>query len=161
MEEEEEYLFKKLIQKSEPDKTGSDFTDLIMKMVQAEELVREEAIRTLLVKADADKPSSLFESRVMSQIAPASQKIEKPIISNGAWYTIAAFFALVIGYSIFAKSPQLSTDVDPYQIEKILTVFSVNVSQIPAIYSIVIIAFCILLMIDYFILQRFARRAVH
>ncbi|MCF0056231.1 hypothetical protein [Dyadobacter sp. CY356] len=161
MEEDEEYLFKKLMQESQPDQTCSDFTDSVMKMVQAEELARQEVLRTLLVKADADHPSFMFESRIMSQILPAAEKVEKPIISNGAWYTIAAFFALVIGYSIFAKSPQLATDVDPYLLGRTLTVFSVNISEIPSIYSIVIIAFCILLMADYFILQRFPRRTVH
>src|SRR4051812_32828729 len=104
MEEDQEDLFKKIIQQSEPEQTASDFTQNIMKMVQAEELVRQAALRTLLVTNGADKPSFSFERKVMSQIIPVAKSVEKPIISTNTWYAIAAVFALIIGYSIFANS---------------------------------------------------------
>ncbi|GLU53537.1 hypothetical protein [Dyadobacter frigoris] len=163
MEEDKEDLFKKLIRQSEPDKMTPDFTQNVMRMVQAEELVRESSLRTLLITNEADKPSFSFERKVMAQITPAAKRVEKPIISRNAWYLTAAFFALMIGYSIFAKSPQpiTSNDSPPFEIAKSLTIFSVNVTQLPVIYSIVITALCVLLLADYFILQRLGKRAVH
>lgn len=161
MEEDTEDLFRKLIQQSEPEKTASDFTQNIMKMVQAEELVREAALRALLITNEADKPSFSFERKVMSQITPVAKRVEKPIISRNAWYIMAAVFALIIGYSIFAKSPQnvISIDSPTFEIARPLTIFTANVTQLPIIYSIVITALCVLLLADYFILQRLGKRA--
>ncbi|MBE9461748.1 hypothetical protein ACFP1I_31010 [Dyadobacter subterraneus] len=162
MEEDKEEIFKKLIQKSEPDFTASDFTDHVMKMVQAEELVRESALHALLVNNKLDQPSLSFESGIMAQITPVKKKVEKPIISKNAWYIAATFFALMIQYSFFSKSSQITAmDSSLIKITNAMFDFSNNAGQMPVIYFIVVVTLCVLLLADYFILQRFGKRAVH
>lgn len=162
MEEDKEELFKKLIQKSEPDIAGSDFTDQVMKMVQAEEIVLESALRALLVNNKLDQPSLSFEPGIMAQITPVTRKVEKPIINKNVWYVAAVFFALMIRYSFFSKSSQTTAmDSSLIKITNAMFDFSNNAGQMPIICFIVIAALCILLLADYFILQRLSKRAVH
>ena len=162
MEEDKEELFKKLIQKSEPDITGSDFTDHVMKMVQEEEIVRESALRALLVNNKLDQPSLSFESAIMGQITSVTKKVEKPIISKNAWYMAAAFLALMIRYSFFSKSSQTTAmDSSLIKITNAMFDFSNNAGQMPLLYFIVIVMLCVLLLADFFILQRLGKRAIH
>ncbi|WP_159471454.1 hypothetical protein [Dyadobacter sp. 3J3] len=162
MEEDKEDIFRKLIQKSELDITGSGFTDNVMKMVQAEEIVQESALRALLVKNNLDQPSKSFESGIMAQITPITKKVEKPIISKNAWYVAAAFLALMIQYSFFSKASQTTAmDLSLIKITNAMFDFSNNAGQMPVIYFIVIVTLCILLLADYFILQRLGKRASH
>jgi hypothetical protein len=157
MEEDQEDIFKKIIQKAEPEQVNASFTGNIMKMVQDEELVHETALRTLLIKNAIESPSALFERQIISQIIPVEKKVEVPIISKNSWYMIAASILLVVGYSLFAQSPQINSSTSYLEIGNALTGFSQNIGQIPVLYPITLTVLGALLMGDYFILQRLVR----
>lgn len=161
MEEDKEEFFKKLIQKSEPDFTAPDFTEQVMKMVRAEESVREATLHTLLANSKLDQPSLSFETGIMAQITPVTKRAEKPIISKNVWYIAAAFFVFMIRYSFFSNSSQTTAwDSSLIKITNVMFDFSNNLGQMPVIYLIVIVMFCMLLLIDFFIRQSLENRAL-
>lgn len=158
MEEDSTDHFKMMIKKAGSDEVNADFTDHVMKMVQAEELLQESALRIVLSESAVEKPSRSFEMNVMLQINPAVRKAEKPIVSKSIWYVIAACYAMIMGYSLLSKSPQTGIDANPFplEIESALTGFSLNVFQMPVLFSITIAVLGALLLADYFIHQRLA-----
>lgn len=159
MEEENQDSLKKLIQQSGPEKPAMDFTQGIMQMISAEELAAEQALSTLLTKYTLERPSVSFQAQLMGQILPEVNTVEKPIISNKAWYFIAAGFALLITLSFFVSYPQTAavTTLNLSIVGSSLGKATMAVGNLPMMYPIVITTLCCLMMADYFIRIRLVK----
>lgn len=162
MEKEIEDSFRKLIQQTGPDKTGPDFTAILMKNIQMETeqaLERAAVLETILTKLQPETPSPLFRKTIMAQIALAEKKAEQPIVSRKVWYLVAAAAVLIIGFcglgqsaGAVAGTPDVFRDTN-----NILMRFSSRVGVLPVIYPIAMFALSILLFADYFVRYRLVR----
>lgn len=162
MEKEKEDIFRRLIQKTGPDKTSPDFTGMLMKNIQMEAeqaLERAAVLETILTKIQPETPSPLFRKTIMAQIALAEKKSEQPIISRKVWYLVAAMVVLVIGFCVVGQSAATVQGTPDFfvKIDQELFKLQKGMMVLPMIYPAVVFALSTLIMADYFVRQRVVR----
>jgi hypothetical protein len=163
MDNNKEDIFKKLIQKAGTDTIHSDFTGRVMKNIQMEseqELIRLAALEAILISLKPEKPSPVFQKKIMAEIACAGRKAEQPIISRKVWYLVAATLTLVIGFCVGIQSDtdgQHTADVFG-RTTNVLAAFSSRVEVLPIIYPVAVFALSILLFADYVVRDRLVRQ---
>jgi len=89
MENEQEEIFRKLIQKAGLEKTHADFTSEVMKNIQIEtelEFAREARLKMIISDIEQDSAPPLFQKNVMAQITLTKKLEVEPIISRKVWY---------------------------------------------------------------------------
>ena len=162
MEENEEDVFRKLIQSVKPDTPAHDFTDLVMKMVQIEtekDQADEIALRSLINnQVLIEKPSKAFNRHVMRQIAPSKTKIE-PIISKQAWYLIAASVAFSILLCFLIKEPQTAQSTSS-ALDLTLKHLSSKLESLPIMYAATVFGLGFLMVLDYVLRAASARKVI-
>lgn len=166
MEKSKDDILKQIIQKAGPESPSSDFTEFVMHSLQVEfqkEVILNPELKTLLQKNALEKPSADFLMTVMSQVkAPVPQIVATPIISKKVWYMVVAasivlFTLLGFYYSAVGEVQSNSTRIS--NLEKIFFFVSTNVTAISSFYSTSLIAISGLLMTDYFLRDKFMKRA--
>ncbi|MDQ6477899.1 hypothetical protein [Dyadobacter sp. LHD-138] len=162
MEKEKEDRFRKLIQKTGPDKTSPDFTGMLMKNIQMETeqaLERAAVLETILTKLQPETPSPLFRKTIMTQIALAEKKAEQPIVSRKVWYLVAATAVLIIGFCVLGQSDTAVEGAPNFfvKIDQELFKLQEGMMVLPMIYPAVVFALSTLIMADYFVRQRVVR----
>jgi len=164
MENSKDDLFKKLIQEAGIESPSPGFTEFIMHGVQLEiqsEMVVNAELKSLLQQNAIEKPSADFMANVMSAVeVPAYKIVAEPIISKKTWYLVAAASIVLITllsfyYSFARETPNTSSGITSSN--SVLTSFSHNIIALPPIYSMSLIAISGLLLMDYFLRNRFSK----
>ncbi|WP_020597078.1 hypothetical protein [Spirosoma panaciterrae] len=156
MEDEKDDRFRKLIKRAEPDKPGADFTNAIMKLVQAEselDSAKEAALIQLLQSHTlVEKPSANFSRRVMNQVMASSSKPLEPIISTRVWYMVAASLLFIILFCILLI-PSGPTQHTSSGLDSFLSSFEGTLDALPISYPLTIFAMSVLMVTDYVLRQ--------
>ncbi|UFH57203.1 hypothetical protein [Spirosoma sp. KNUC1025] len=154
MKDEKEDRFRRLIQKVGPDKPGADFTDAIMKRVQAEsemDLAREATLIQLFQSHPlVEKPSAAFSRRVMNQIVVSQPKPFEPIIRPGVWYMVAASLLIIILSCVFLF-PSGAVHHAPSGLDRFLFSIERTLDALPLSYPLTLFAVSGLMALDYFL----------
>ncbi|WP_338873816.1 hypothetical protein WBJ53_31530 [Spirosoma sp. SC4-14] len=154
MENEKEDRFRRLIQKAGPDKPGNDFTNALMKRVQAEsELdLANEASLIQLFQAHTliEKPSTAFNRRVMNQLVISQSKPLAPIIRPRIWYMMVATLVLIVLFCVllFPVSPPQPTSSG---LDRFLSSVERSLEALPISYPLTLFAVSVLMVVDYFL----------
>ena len=170
MENSENDKLEKLIREAGTESPSPDFTEFVMHSIQMEaesEMIVSAELKNILQKITVEKPSADFTKTVMLRVdaqskVPSYKIAAEPVISSKVWYMVAAasvsiiillgFLYYSLGY-IPANSPA-STRVDG-----IFSLVSYNVATLPFAYSASLVAISSLLLMDYFLRNRFLKSA--
>jgi hypothetical protein len=147
-DDKQEAHFKKLIGGTGTDSPSGAFTRAVMQRVH-----EEAAFRMLLQDNGAEVPSPAFSSDIIAQIQ-ASRAIAtpKPVIARHVWYWIAAAWAALIVASFFVpgnEQSELWGKVNGMMVSN--QVFIQKFSAIPQPVILTIIALSCLMLVDYFL----------
>jgi hypothetical protein len=159
-ENHHEENFRKLLQKTEPDKPGVDFTENVMKKISAEwqhiSATEEAALKMLIQGTNLEKPSAAFTDQVLRALPVAAPAIRyRPIITKKAWYWIAATVVLVIAACFYfpgnesAQTPLAIGFIE--QATGSTYIISDKMNKLPQQYSLIIIGLAALMLFDYFL----------
>jgi hypothetical protein len=160
MEENQEALFRKLLKNQEPEKPGSDFTGSVMKMVQIQ-AVQEAAeemklVHLLNTSALTEIPSKDFNTAIMGRIlVPKGVKAEA-IISQKAWFMIAASLLLIIFCSFLLLAPG-TAPAAPTATDLAMSGVYEKINTLPVVYPITFFTMGLLTVADYLLRQRTGR----
>lgn len=163
MEKDEEYNFRKLIQKAGKEKAPSDFTSNVFRFVKIAAQQQEETesrLAQLLRQNMVETPSASFDTNVFAKLEPYPSKTEPPIISRKVWYLIAACFAGLIIWSLFGQNAD-ATQQNPgfvSGIDEFLLGAIPKISLIPIQYQLTFVAVAGLLLLDNLIRQKLLSR---
>lgn len=156
MEDEKDDRFRKLIKRAEPDKPGADFTNAIMKRLQAEselDSAKEAALIQLLQSHTlVETPSANFSRRVMNQVTVRQSKPFQPIISTRVWYMIAASLLCVVVSCLLLLSSGSSQPASS-GLDQLLSSVDGTLNALPIQYALTIFALSALMVTDYFLRQ--------
>lgn len=154
MDDKQEAHFKKLIREAEAEAPSDAFTRAVMQRVH-----EEAAFRALVQQSAAEVAPKAFSSEVIAQIG-ASRKVAapKPVISRRTWYGIAAAWAVLVVACFFlpgnepqsAFFSQLNAQVMSHQ------VIGQKFSTIPQPVTLTIIGLSCLVLLDYFLRNRWS-----
>lgn len=154
MEEKQEEHFKQLIRKAGADEPSGAFAEAVMQRVH------EEAVfRTVMQQNIVETPSNTFSSEIMARLK-ASQPVTapKPVIARKVWYGIAAAWAVLIVACFFIPGNDEQTvfwgGLNGLMISN--AVWAQKISAIPQTYTLTIIGLSGLLLLDYYVRQRWA-----
>ncbi|WP_461105058.1 hypothetical protein [Spirosoma koreense] len=155
MEDEKEDGFRKLILTAGPDQPGADFTQAIMKRVQAaseQDSAKEAAlIRLLQAHTLVEKPSADFSRRAMNRIIVSPPKPLAPIIRPGVWYMMAASLLLIVLFcTLLPFAPSQPTSSEP---DRFFRDLEASLDALPINYVLTIFVVSVLMMVD-FLLRR-------
>jgi hypothetical protein len=157
MEDEKEDSLRKLIQKVELDEPGADFTNTIMKLVQAEselDSAKEAALIQLFQSYTlVEKPSAGFSSRVMSQVMVSQSKQFEPIISPRVWYMIAASLLFIVLFCLLVL-PTGPAQHTSSGLDRFLSSIEGSLEALPISYPFTIFAASVLLVTDYYLRRK-------
>lgn len=162
MENSKDDLFKKLIQEAGIETPSSGFTEFVMYGVQLEiqnGMVVNSELKALLQQNAIEKPSTNFMANVMFEVEVPVYKIAaEPIINKKIWYWIAAAsFALLAFVGFYYQASGEVQNAPTHNPDHIFDLISYNISAMPAVYSLSLIAFASLLLIDYFLRNTFTK----
>lgn len=157
MEEDQEAFFKKLMKNQETEKPGPDFTGTVMKMVQIQ-AVQEAAKEMKLVhllnsSALTEIPSKDFNAAIMSRILVPEAVKNEAIISEKAWYMIAASLLLIIFCSFLFLTPD-AAPATPAAAELVMSGVYTKMNALPVVYPITVFTMGLLMVADYFLRQK-------
>jgi hypothetical protein len=159
MANKETDVLKSLVQKTELDKPSFNFTDLVMKEVEAQEPVINPVLKALLKRNGIENPSIDFTHSIIARIEEGDLRAtHKPIVSQKTWLIIIsaiAFFVLYLGLS--NQTPISPDGLTPYfiSIGNALNAILTNVNSVPSLYLIIFISISVLLVMDYLLRTRF------
>lgn len=142
-------IFKKIIKRVSTDQAPADFTDMVMKTIEAD-VQRELALKALLKHEPTESPVFDFTANIMAQIHTNAQRSAyRPIITRKGWYGIAAIisvFLMLIG--LVNTKTKAGTGIS-------LTASALkHVSAVPPVFLMVLVGAGILLLVDYLVTQR-------
>jgi hypothetical protein len=164
MENSKDDLFKKQIQKAGVESPPPGFTEIVMRGIQLEiqhEMVLNAELKSLLQQNAIEKPSADFMENVMSKVeVPVSKIVIEPIIRKRTWYMVAAAcFALVtlLGFYYQTAGEMSNTSSGIINSDSAFTVVLYAISSLPSVYSMPLIATSGLLLMDYFLRNRFLK----
>lgn len=99
MENGKEENLRRLIRETAVEKTALDFTENVLRGIQAEllhENATELALKSLLQKHAVEKPSAAFQASIIEKLNTSQSLKVEPIITPKAWYAIAAMVAVLL-----------------------------------------------------------------
>lgn len=147
-DDKQEAHFKKLIGETGTDAPSDAFTRAVMGRVH-----EEAAFRALVQTNVADAPSPAFSTAIIAQIqATRPAAAPKPVISRQIWYWIAAAWAALIIASFFVPGndqPAFWSKVNGMMVSN--QVFNQKFSAIPQPVILTIIGLSCLMLLDYFL----------
>ncbi|SEI43096.1 hypothetical protein SAMN04487995_0662 [Dyadobacter koreensis] len=161
MENEQEEIFRKLIQKAGLEKTHADFTSEVMKNIQIEtelEFAREARLKMIISDIEQDSAPPLFQKNVMAQITLTKKLEVEPIISRKVWYLVGAAAVLIFIFCFVSPSGGTPENI-PYfstSLKVVVSDFSGKIGVLPIIYPAVIFALALLIMGDYLFRSKMA-----
>lgn len=161
MKKNDDDSLKKLLQKVELDSPSPNFTHNLMQQIETEASQAsafEPKLKALLQAHTLQSPSDNFTQKVLAQTAPP-KTVYAPIISNKAWYGIAASVALVLGVAILSslKNTPSITQIGGFQRSYRLPNITLLLSSVPSVYVMGSIAIATLLLADYLFRYRTLR----
>jgi len=152
MEEKREEQFKKLIRETGADEPSAGFARAVMQRVH-----EEAAFRAVVQQNTIESPSDAFSGGIIARLR-ASQPVPapKPVIARKVWYGIAAAWAALVIACFFIPDNDQPTalweGLNGLMISNAVWVH--QISTIPQTYMLTIIGLAGLLLLDYFVRQR-------
>nr|WP_295932838.1 hypothetical protein [uncultured Dyadobacter sp.] len=152
IEEKREEQFKKLIRETGTDEPSAGFARAVMQRVH-----EEVAFRTVMQRNTLEAPSNAFSIEIMARLR-ASQPVAppKPVIARKVWYGIAAAWAVLVIACFFVPDNDQQTAL--WEGLNGLMISNAGwvrkISTIPQTYTLTIIGMAGLLLLDYFVRQR-------
>jgi hypothetical protein len=160
--------FRKLLQKAALEKPRADFTENVMKKVSVEwqhiTATEDAALKMLIQSTSIEKPSAAFTAQVLRALPVAAPAIRyQPIISNKAWYWIAAAVVLVIAACFYfpGNAPEQAPGALRFveQATSSTYIISDKMNKVPQQYSLIIIGMAALMLFDYFLRSKVTKLA--
>ena len=161
---------KKLIRKAGKESPSSDFTEFVMHFVQMEaesEMIVSAELKNILQKITVEKPSADFAKTVMLRVnaqseVPAYKITAEPVISSKVWYMVAAACistVILLGFLYYSLGEIPDNSPAITGVDRVFSLVSYNVAILPFTYSASLIAISSLLLLDYFLRNKFFKSA--
>lgn len=170
MENSENDKLKKLIREAGTESPSPDFTEFVMHSIQMEaesEMIVSAELKNVLQKITVEKPSVDFTKTVMLRVdaqskVPSYKIAVEPVISTKVWYMVAAAsvsIIILLGFLYYSLGDISANSPASTRLDGIFSLVSYNVANLPFAYSAALIAISSLLLMDYFLRNRFLKSA--
>ncbi len=152
--------FRDLIRVVGPDTAPPDFTQVIMNEILADvqgQAVTNPELKLLIQKAPIENPSAAFTYNAMKKIKLADNTAEnEPIIGKKPWFIAASTVILSVLFVILTNTPEDTAPITPV-LSNVLHHLYTFVRKVPYVYVLTLAGASTLLLIDYFLSERFVR----
>lgn len=156
---------KNIINKNIIDKASMNFTDEVMKdvfLMSDSELLKDDALSSLLKRTIIEQPSEKIVGAVLSQVQVKNKMVYQPLISKRGWVVIFSLLTSFVLFVLFYNTSPTSTDFINIDIILPYLKFTESLISNPfkgMVFSplLAISLFCIsaLLFVDTFLKKRF------
>jgi hypothetical protein len=139
----------------EEESTSSDFADIVLDRILANETKKEKALQLILQKNITEIPTEGFTENVLQQVIKHSEVSKyRPVISKKAWIVIAIILAILTWFIAIEVDMSKEEPGVLYRylanMEKLFT-FEVPSLLISPVFALSLFALSSLLSIDYFL----------
>lgn len=162
-EKKNDEVLSRLLKEVKLETPTSQFVDLVIEGLTLEtqrEKISEVKFASLLKSSAVEKPSVDFTNDLMRQIKTEVNTVDDPIISKTGWYVIFSILGIsiiTIGFSGSSNGASATSDLASTHFEMVgqkITSIIAQIHSFPSIFYLVLIPLCLLLLMDYFFLNK-------